>query len=393
MARIIFLTDFSEEYARTILRGIARYAKETKPWSLCKLPLAIRDKYGIEEVIHWAKKYKAEAIIGQFYNNDPVEKFRENGIVAVAQDFKERFTSIPNITGSHRLAGEMGAKYFIAKGFKNFAFYGLRGIVWSEERCQGYREAITAHFKTQNTPPQISEFSRSNLDDLWYYDSTRLVTWLESLPKPVAIMACDDNQAYQITEACQQVEYAVGFRIPDDIAVLGVDNDATMCSLSVPNLSSLDQDVERGGYNVARLIDHLIANPNAEWEDVVVEPTHIVTRESTDIYANNDRYIARALKYIHENLAQKLHVEDIVAQVPLSRRLLEVRFREQMNMSIYDYIINTRIEKMAQMLHENLSVAEVANQLGFADTKNIARIFKQIKGVTPSEYRNKITKI
>ncbi len=394
MARIIFLTDFSEEYARTILRGIARYAKQTKPWGLCRLPLAIRDKYGIEEVVRWAKKYKAEAIIGQFYNDDPVHLFRENGIIAIAQDFKKRFTTIPNITGSHYRAGEMGAKYFIDKGFENFAFYGLRGIVWSEERCQGFRDTVIAASASKNSPPHtFSEFSGNNQNDLWYYDSTRLITWLESLPKPVAIMACDDNQAYHITEACQQVEHAIGFRIPDDLAVLGVDNDATMCSLAVPNLSSLNQNVEQGGYDVAQLIDSLIENPDASWNDVVVEPTHIVTRQSTDIYANSDRHIARVLKYIHENITQKLYVDDLVRQVPLSRRLLEVRFREQMNMSVYDYIINVRVEKMAQMLRENLSVTEVASQLGFTDTKNIARIFKQIKGMTPSEYRDKCSKI
>ncbi len=391
MVRIIFLTDFSEEYARNILRGIARYAAQTKPWGVCKLPLAIRDKYGIEEVVRWAKKYRAEAVIGQFYNDDPVDLFRKNGIIAVAQDFKKRFVNIPNITGAHRLAGEMGAKYFINKGFNNFAFYGVRGIVWSEERCQGFRDTI-ADLARRQPHTTFSEFSSNDVNDIWYYDSTRLVMWLESLPKPVAIMASDDNQAYQITEACQQAEHAVSFRIPDDIAVLGVDNDATVCGLSVPNLSSLNQNVEQGGYDVAQLIDRLIENPDAPWEDVVVEPTHIVTRQSTDIYANSDRYIAKVLKYIHENIAQKLYVDDIVRQVPLSRRLLEVRFRESMHISIYDYVINVRIEKMAQMLREDMSVSDVASLLGFADTKNIARIFKQIKGMTPSEYRSKVAK-
>ena len=131
-------------------------------------------------------------------------KHRESllAAIAVAQDFKKRFTTIPNITGPHRLAGEMGAEYFIKKGFRHFAFYGVRGIVWSDERCQGFREAVAR----ANPAFTFSALHNNSQNDLWYYDSTQLIIWLQSLPKPVAIMACDDNQAYHITEACMQID-------------------------------------------------------------------------------------------------------------------------------------------------------------------------------------------
>ena len=176
-------------------------------------------------------------------------------------------------------------------------------------------------------------------------------------------------------------------RIPDDIAILGVDNDETICQLSSPNLSSLNQSVEQGGYDVAKLIDRQIRTPEAGWEDVVVKPTHIITRQSTDIYANNDPYIAKVLKHIHENISQKLTVDNLVTLVPLSRRLLETRFKKEMGTSIYDYVIQIRIEKMAQLLCEGLSVSDAAAELGFSDIKNVSRTFKQLKGYTPSEYR------
>ena len=176
-------------------------------------------------------------------------------------------------------------------------------------------------------------------------------------------------------------------RIPNDIAILGVDNDETICKLSTPNLSSLNQGVEQGGYDVARLIDRLIRNPEAEWEDVMVMPTHIVTRQSTDIYANNDPHIAEVLRYIHENISQKITVNELVKLVPLSRRLLETRFKKSMGTSIYDYIIQVRIEKMMQLLCEGQSVSEAAAELGFSDIKNVSRTFRQLKGITPSEYR------
>ncbi|GAB0483669.1 hypothetical protein KML24008_01660 [Alistipes onderdonkii] len=211
MARVIFLTDFSEAYARELLLGMARYAHDTaQAWSLCRLPLSIRDKFGIEAVVEWAVRMKADAVIGQFYNTDNVGLFRENGIIAIAQDFKKRFTTIPNITGPHHLAGRMAAEYFLKKGFRNFAFYGTRGIDFSDERCQGFRETI----EQANPDFTFSSLRSGAQNDLWYYDTAQLITWLQSLPKPVAIMACDDNQAYHITEACLQIEGGGKFAHP-----------------------------------------------------------------------------------------------------------------------------------------------------------------------------------
>ena len=390
MARILFLTDFSEAYARNLLLGIARYAHAVgQAWSLCRLPLSIRDKFGIEAVIDLAKKMRADAVIGQFYNTDNVELFARNGIITIAQDFKARFTTIPNITGPHFLAGKMGAENFAKKGFRHFAFYGTRDVVWSDERMQGFRETVRA----ANPSFTFSALCKNTQNALWDYDTNQLVTWLQSLPKPVAIMACDDNHAYHITEACQQGEGGGRLRIPDDIAVLGVDNDETICRLSSPNLSSLNQNIEQGGYDVAQLIDRILRDPATPREDVMVQPTHIVTRQSTDIYANNDQHIAEVLKYIHENISQKITVDELVELVPLSRRLLETRFKRSMGTSIYDYILQTRIEKVAQLLCEGMSVSEAAIELGFSDIKNLSRMFRQQRGMTPSEYRREILRL
>ena len=282
----------------------------------------------------------------------------------------------------------MGAEYFLKKGFRHFAFYGTRGIVWSDERYQGFRETV----RRANPEFTFSALRNTSQTDLWLYDPIQLTTWLQSLPKPVAIMACDDNQAYHITEACLQAEGGGGRNSASRtiLPVLGVDNDETICRLSDPNLSSLNQNIEQGGYDVARLIDRIIRDPKAEREDVMVFPTHIVTRQSTDIYANNDPHIAEVLKYIHENISLKISVDNLVSLVPLSRRLLETRFKKSMGTSIYDYIIQVRIEKMTQLLCEGMSVSEAAVELGFSDLKNVSRSFKQIKGITPSEYRQQV---
>ncbi len=169
-----------------------------------------------------------------------------------------------------------------------------------------------------------------------------------------------------------------------------MDNDESICRLSIPNLSSLRQNVEQGGYDTAKLIDKLIRNPEAKGEDIMVMPSDIITRQSTDIYANNDPHIAAVLRYVHENISQKITVDDLVKRVPLSRRLLETRFKKCIGTSIYDYIIRIRIEKMTQLLREGMNVSEAAMELGFSDIKNISRSFRQLKNITPSEYRQQV---
>ncbi|MFQ6940331.1 MAG: substrate-binding domain-containing protein [Alistipes finegoldii] len=319
----------------------------------------------------------------------PVLQHRQRRTVPQKRDHSHRTglqETLHHHPQHHRTAlfgGQDGRRVFSAKGFRNFAFYGTRGIDFSDERCQGFRETIEA----ANPEFTFSSLRSSAQDDLWYYDSTQAHHVAAVAAKPVAIMACDDNQAYHITEACLQIEGGGNSRIPNDIAILGVDNDETICKLSTPNLSSLNQGVEQGGYDVARLIDRLIRNPEAEWEDVMVMPTHIVTRQSTDIYANNDPHIAEVLRYIHENISQKITVNELVKLVPLSRRLLETHFKKSMGTSIYDYIIQVRIEKMMQLLCEGQSVSEAAAELGFSDIKNVSRTFRQAQGHHPSEYR------
>jgi LacI family transcriptional regulator len=380
MIKLILLSDFSEEYYKNLLRGITQYSRDHGPWTFCKMPTYYRETLGIDGILQWAREWEADGIIGQFYNDEEVEKFTEAKIPVIAQDFKERFTDIPNITGAYRETGRMGAEYFLKKGFKHFAFYGFGNIVWSRERAEGFEERINeAGYEVQ-----YYEHKDSRGIDLWYYKPSALSDWLKSLPKPIALMACDDNQGHHITEAARHA----GIRIPDELAVLGVDNDEMICDLSDPPLSSIELDSEKSGYEAARLMEQMIEDKVCYGPDIVVKPTQVITRHSTDIFASKDKYIVSALKYIHGNLDKNLKVDQVLKEVPLSRRSLEKRFIMTTGYPVYEYIYNQRIEKFTQKLLEtDMTIFEIALDLGLSDSKNIARQFKQIKGMTPMEYR------
>lgn len=387
MARVLMMTDFSESYANKLLSGIMRYSHEHEPWTVCKVPLSLRDSGRMQELVDFATRWKADAVIGQFRSGDPVEGFLNRGIITLAQDFQQRFPNLINISGDYYLSGEMAADYFIEKGVRYFAFYGIPGMVWSEERLEGF----SARIRERLPDATVSVHMKTSLQEIWWYDTDSLTEWLAALPKPVAILGCDDNIAYQIIEAVTQVGRE-DMHIPDDILVMGVDNDASVCQMCSPQLSSINQEVEHAGYQAAALIDELLAFPPAErrshYRDIIVKPSYITTRQSTDAYIHQNPYVSKVMYYVNENLGSRIKVESLVDLVPMSRRMLETTFARETGISLYQYIIRARVNRMKDLINAGHSPLQAADELG-TEYKIIARNFKNLTGMTPAEYAKK----
>ena len=382
MVRLIFLSDFTEAYAHHLLQGILTYAKQKdqEAWVVCRMPPSYKETYGTKGVVEWAKKWEANAIIGRFNHDDDIDLFRRNGIIAIAQDFKRRFNNIPNITSNYHDTGRLAARFFIEKGYEHFAFYGYKDTVWSDERCDGFYEGV----KEAGYGKNFHTYTNQQLETLWYYDSTPLLNWLKQLPRQTAVFCCDDNQGNKITEICKSNR----IQIPEHLAVLGVDNDTTLCELSDPPLSSVYLDIEAGGYETAELIMNLMTQKDFQPQDVIIKATSIINRASTNSFATDDMYINEALEFIHSNLDKALNVTDLVNKLPLSRRLLEMRFKKVTGRSVYNYIIYNRIEEFARKIHEtDKPINEIATEMEFYNYSNLVQQFKQIKGCTPTEFR------
>lgn len=378
--RLLFITDFTEQFAYRFLRGVLNYAKSTEQWVVCKMPPSYKRQLGMEGVVAWAKEWHADVVIGQFDPDDDVTLFRKNGIVALAQDYIAKFDTIPNITGDYALTGAMAAEYFLSKGFSNFGYFGYNGVCWSDERCESFRSRIEKSVGGGS----FYMYDRQNIDNMWYYDQSILTEWLLSLPKPIAIMACDDNQGNILLQACE----LCGLHVPFDVALLGVDNDEILCNMSNPSMSTVNVDIEGGGADAAAMIDLMVKDPSYKGEDIVLKPLVVVERLSSSLFATNDKEILAALRFIHANIDAKIQVTDVLKNVPLSRRLLEQRFKKMTGTTIYNYISLRRIERFAQLLiSSNDSVSDIAARMDEPDTKSISRRFKEIKGCTPSEFR------
>ena len=380
--RLLFITDFTEQFAYRFLRGILDYSKGTEHWVVCKMPPSFKRKLGMEGVVAWAKEWRADVVIAQFDPDDDVALFRKNGIVALAQDYISKFDTIPNITGDYALTGTMAAEYFLSKGYSNFGFFGYNGVCWSDQRCEAFRSRI----EKSVGGGRFYLYDGQSIDSMWYYDQSDLTAWLTGLPKPVAIMACDDNQGNILLQACE----LCGINVPFDVAIIGVDNDEILCNMSSPSMSTINVDIERGGAATAAMAERMVKDPSYMGEDIILQPLSVVERLSSSLFATNDKEVLMALRYIHANIDTKISVSDILSCVPISRRLLENRFKKMTGMTIYNYISIQRIERFALLLiSSNDSITDIAARLDEYDTKSISRRFKDLKVCTPTEFRKK----
>ncbi|MCE5173786.1 MAG: DNA-binding transcriptional regulator [Bacteroidales bacterium] len=380
MTKILILIDYSSEFSRELLKGIIQYSKDFGPWTFYRLPSYYKSLYGKEGIVKWAKKWGADAIIAQ-WDTEGRTLLKELDIPVILQNYKERSGYFSNLTGDYTGTGAMAARFFSQKGFKNFAFYGNKDVIWSMERRDGFKnevEKIGGRFyslEVESIEDNQMENGYSHLDE-----------WLLSLPKPIALFACDDNFALQITETCK----INNINIPNDISLLGVDNDELICNLSDPPISSIVLDVQKGGYEAGRLLHQLIRKERSEPFNIVVNPVRIEARLSTEKYVVTNKNIMTVIKYIEENFASDISITDFTKLVPLSRRLLEIKFKEELGTSIYQFIINFRIEYFANLLlTTDQPLYELALQSGFNDCKNISRTFKKLKNCTPLEFKHK----
>jgi len=378
--KVLLIIDFSEGYGRGLLRGITKYSQLFGPWSFSRMPPLYREAGGIDAVIKWAQDWGADGIIGQMQSAEDAQRLAQTGIPIIAQDVIERFKNIPNITGLYRETGRMAAEHFLQRGFTKFAFYGFNDIVWSRERLEGFEQRISE----AGHSALVYEHPSNEKPELWSYKASPLVKWLLGLPKPLALMACDDNQSMHVLEACK----IAGISVPEQIAILGVDNDEVVCNLSEPPLSSISLNTEKAGYEAAQLLEKMMRGASKEMHDIIAEPLHIVVRRSSDIFAIEDKELAKALRFIYYHFREPIHVESVVSATALSRRVLEKRFAAVLGKSILNAINDLRTEQVALMLTStNMPIGEIASACGYTDEKNLARFFKLKKKETPLSYR------
>lgn len=376
MVRTLLCIDTSSEYDRSIVRGLISYSQEHgNCLLLSRIPssLSAQSKNGYR-IAQWARDWKADAIIGRWPYDDllPLSNL---DISVVIQNLNSRQTGLSTITGEYIRTGEIAAEFFIKRRFVNFAFFGVKDIIWSEERAQGFRNTVKLHglnyreYMVQKAPES---------------ESSEISHWLAELTKPVAVLCCDDEYALAVSEYCRLAR----IKVPQEVAILGVDNDELLCNISDPPLSSIDLDAEKGGYEVGRMLHEQEMSGDRPIFVISIKPGLIVQRGSTKQHNVEDKEVAKMLEYIDYNFTREITTKEIFDNAFLCRRAAEIRFKKVTGTTVYRYLIEQRLDHLCSLLETtDLSLTECAARSGIFDINYLFHVFKKVKGCSPVSWR------
>ena len=370
------LIESSRAYGRGLLRGIVKYSHLHEQWAFYSEP------GGEERSLPRMKNWHVNGIIARVSDNKKDKEIIAMGLPFIAVAFKNQVPGVPNIIADNVTIGRMAAEHLVNCGFQQFAFCGFASLDWSVER----RESFSKKLAEAGFQPQIWDRPRHKLTRLWEQEQTIMADWLKSLPKPIGLMTCNDDRSRHVIEACK----IAGLHVPEEVAIIGVDNDDLICNLSDPPLSSIALNSEKAGYEAAELLHKLMAGEKKPKENIniIMYPTHVVTRQSTNILAMKDHDVVKALRFIRQHSKEPIQVRDVVEAVAISRTNLYERFRRSIGHSPNKEIRRARVEHIVQMLmNTNLSVSEIAFTLGYSSASHIARYFRQEKGISLKDYR------
>ncbi len=380
--RVALLVESSRAYGRGIMAGVAKYVREHQAWSIFYQELSLRD-----ETPAWFKKWKGEGIITRLDNNNIVGLVQRLRVPVVYLRKVKDTAGMPTILTDNAASGEMCFEHFKERGFRHFAFCGFNGADYSDERLEGFVRSVgNAGYQCHvfKNAGRSGKVKTAGYDIEGLKDDAAVARWIRQLPKPVGVMACNDVRGQQILNTCR----ALCVNVPDDVAVIGVDNDEVLCSLSDPPISSVVPDTERIGYETAALLERMMRGEKPLPEKIFILPKCVVTRRSTEVLVVEDRQIAAVTRFIREHACEGIDVSDVLRAVPMSRSTLDRRFITLMNCSPKDEILRVRLNRAKQLLIEtDFSLPIIAEKIGLDHAEYLSRIFKKRVGMTPSEFR------
>ena len=377
--RIGLVISHSLAYCRGILQGVRQYAEATPNWvflSVAPDPDDVRALNSLRPVGVIAHAFSERLVVSLTRLRVPVVN-----VSAVLPKL-----TMPRVGVDDHACGRLAAEHLLERRIRNFAFVGHRNHAYSLRREEGFRQALESKAFQLRCYYERRQRPFDPMGRHWALDES-VQRWMRSLPKPVGIFAPNDIWGVQLTEMCHQER----LQVPEEVAIVGVDNDDLLCRLSRPPLSSVALPTERVGYAAAALLDRLIGGYRPHRQPTLFPPIGIVARRSTEVLAVADPDVAAALKLIREHGHTRIRVLDILKKVPLSRRSLERRFRRVVGRSILDEIRRAHIQRARNLLADtDLPMYAVAQRSGFSDGQRFSAVFRQATGVTPSAYRRRI---
>lgn len=383
---VIVLVESSATYGRSCAQGIARYARNHGQWLIRHMPH--NQMPHLNPNIPW--KWEWDGLIARISSKRLINLVRKLNLPTVDIMAAVEMEGVAVVEADHETIVALAIDHLLSIGLTHLAFCGVVDLPFSDKR--------QAAFEKHTIPPQITRHiysmpasmrkSYSAETQRWLQDLKALRAWVEDLPKPVGIVACNDTRARHVLEVC----LAAGLSVPEEVCVVGVDNDDVTCELSTPSLTSVDPNAEAIGFKAAQVLDDMMRGDKRPEAPILIPPLGIEHRESTNTQAFEHADLNKAVRFIVEHCHEGIDVGTVVNHVGTSRSTLERRFRDLLGCTPRDYIHRHRMERVQRLLLEtSYPAAQIARMMGFGTNPYFAAAFRKHFGMTPGEFRRRYT--
>ncbi|TWT87165.1 Xylose operon regulatory protein [Pseudobythopirellula maris] len=360
------------------IEGVLRYAREQdRNWSYITAPESL--SFSVLDLVGWP----GDGILAAINTEKEAACAHEMKLPIVNMSSALAVPGIPRITLDNMAIGRLAADHLVSKGFRHFAFYGLERVEYSRLRKQGFAERLAE--SECSTVEFLAEPTFGTQGAAWLKQYQALAGWLKQLTTPCGLFAVSDYRARQVLDACRQAE----LKVPEAVAVIGVDNEQVICEHAHPSLTSVARNDQMEGYRAAALLDQMMRGETAPASDEVIPPMQVVERESTTTFAVTDSRLRSALDYLHTHLGEPVTIDELTDHAGVSRRWLEYAFRDALGETPYQYLRRQRLERAKRMLvkERNDKIYQIAHRTGFSSAKQLTTAFQQEYGMSPREYR------
>lgn len=380
--RVALIIESSRAYGRGLFLGVGKFVREHHEWSVQSEEWKWTDAFPA-----WLRNWDGDGVIARVETTEMAAFIRQLGMPAVDVRGSVSGFGLPLIDTDDRKVANLAAEHLMNRGYRHYAFCGFVGANYSDKRSHWFQERLMlSGFSCQVfTPPmQLTEVQTTGYERQGLLFQEELGRWLTSLPKPIGVMACNDIRGQQVLNLCRRLDLAV----PEEVAIIGVDNDEILCELSDPPLSSVAPDTLRIGYDAAVLLDRMMAGGKPPPKPVLIPPRGIVTRRSTEVLALDDRQLAVGLRYIRNHAFDPITINEVAKVASLCRRVFERRFAAKMGRSPKAEVLRLRLDKVKQLLTDtDWNLSQIAEKTGFNYGEYLHTVFRQKIGITPGEFR------
>jgi LacI family transcriptional regulator len=374
--RVAVLVGTSTGWGRGIIRGIANYANKHGPWHVWV------EGRGQDEPPRLPPGWVGEGIIARVSNPAIARLVASAGVPTVnVSSIMLSGVKLPQVANDVRATGRLAAQYLMDRGLRQFAYVGLPRLAYVQPHYQAFAATLAeAGFSCAVHSLAIGRAG-------WLARQEGLTAWLRQLPKPVGILTWATPQGRAVLDACRWG----GLLVPEQVAVLSGDDDLLLCGICDPGLSGIAVAAEQIGHEAAAVLDRLLSGRRPPKRPILISPTGVVTRRSTEVLALENADLAQAIAFIREHAAEPIQVEDVLQVVAISRRQLERYFQETLGRTPAEEIRRVRLERAKELLATtDLPIPKVAAASGFGTGEYLATIFRQATGLTPLKYRSQI---